>query len=132
MITRGTSAFPASFPILGLVLVIVLAVAGCALSTVTTLDAQAVREGFAFLRDGETARQEVLDRLGAPAERYDGGLVLTYLLRKDVDGQLRVVASPAERSFREPAWRRGLYNLVLVFRPDGKLERHSIVLVLVE
>lgn len=97
---------------------------GC--SSVSTLDPMIVDERFKFIRDATTSRQEVLDRLGEPANRYEDGLILTYLIREDRDRRFRVVNPGTEDG---PAFRSEIYNLVLVFGPDGRLERHSVVRV---
>lgn len=83
------------------------------------MDVRIVSERIKFLRDGATARQEILDRLGEPIRRYEGGRVLTYLMYRDHRGQLRPSPPPAHSSAR--------YHLVLMFGRDDRLEAHRLV-----
>ena len=87
--------------------------------SLSSIDARMVRERIKFLRVGTTTRQEILDRLGEPARRYDDGRVLMYLLYRDRRGQLRPSPPPGE------TWVR--YHLVLVFGRDDRLEAHPLV-----
>ncbi len=85
-----------------------------------------VRAQLAFLRDGETKKKEVLDRLGDPANRYEAGRILTYVVRKDGKGRYGVFSYMAPGF---PRYGSDAYSLVLVFGPDSRLERHSLVRV---
>jgi len=83
-----------------------------------------------FIRDGETRQFDVQDRYGSPANRYEGGRVITYVMRRDSNGRLYIVSSdktsittPEEDPYP------GVYNLVLVFREDGVLDRHALLQV---
>ncbi len=96
-------------------LAIWLVAAGC--SYVAPVDEQTLSEAFPFIRDGQTKKQEVLDRFGTPDNQYESGRIITYLAGMD------------ERSGH---WRVGRYfearhALVLVFGPEDVLERHSLV-----
>ncbi len=93
----------------------VLLMAGC--SYVEPVDEQTLSEAFPFIRDGQTKKQEVLDRFGAPDNQYESGRIITYLVGIDD---------------RSGDWRVGGYfetqhALVLVFGPEEALERHSLV-----
>jgi len=83
-----------------------------------------------ILRDGETTQFAVQDHYGPPANRYEGGHVITYVMRRDRNGQLYVLSSkqtytPTPEEDPYP----GVYNLVLVFGEDGVLERHALLQV---
>ena len=93
---------------------------GCA--KVAPVDERALGEAFPFIRDGETNKQEILNRFGLPVHEYEGGRIISYFAQLDDRseywdaGQMRVGQSFGER-----------YALMLVFGPDDVLERHSLV-----
>lgn len=85
---------------------------------------------LSFIQDGVTTREQVLLRLGIPAAQFETQRILTYQLRVDKDGVAQVVLP--QRIAEHPKsniieWEPGNYSLVLVFRPNGVLERHSLV-----
>ena len=82
---------------------------------------------FAFVRDGETTREDVLLRLGDPSGLFEGERILTYVVRIDEDDELHVLTRRLGTQYGT-TWQPGLYSLVLVFARDGLLERHSVVL----
>ena len=73
-----------------------------------------------FLTDGQTRRDDVLLRLGAPAASYEGERVLIYSL--DEDGNWFIVPPGGAQ--------RGLLvqivDLTLIFDADGILRRHGL------
>lgn len=73
-----------------------------------------------FLDPGVTTREVVTERLGTPSAAYEGGRILTYWVAADEGGYYR--PDPDNASFKR-------YSLILVFRSDGLLDRHSLVLV---
>jgi hypothetical protein len=120
---------------------------GCA-AVVAPQSPQIVSQMLPFIRDGKTPREEVLNRLGEPANRYEGGRILTYEMCEDfyLKGRLRLRDSRPdyERSeVRRTNIRCGSsyggynllgqefvlsrYNLILVFGPGDLIERHSLV-----
>jgi len=81
---------------------------------------------LAFLEDGRTTREEVLWRLGTPNAHFEGERILAYALFRLSDGRwLRQGRQQA--AAWGPAYSYPTKNLVLVFGPDGKLQRHSLV-----
>lgn len=104
-------------------IVTVLLVAGCAISTVAPQDTQVVSETLPFIRDGKTPRKEVLSRLGEPDYRHEGGRILAYKMWMCAMEEQRPLI--AETRCKES----GAYNLILVFGPNNLLERHSLVRV---
>ena len=126
MVLRGNSSERSRYSYGGLLLkmylvVTVLLVAGCATSTVAPEDPQVVSEALPFIRDGKTPRKEILNRLGEPDYRHEGGRILAYKMWMCAMEEQRPMI--AETRCRDP----GVYNLVLVFGPNNLLERHSMV-----
>lgn len=77
------------------------------------------------VRDGQTTRQEVLLQLGAPSAAFEEGRILTYDFVMEAAGEWRRVGSASVSSWSY-AWPR-ISSLVLVFGPDGRVIRHSLV-----
>jgi hypothetical protein len=84
---------------------------------------------LAFLRDGQTTREEVLMRLGTPNAHFEGDRILTYAFWKFSAGAWirrgRTWATLNEAL--RPGYHPPTDDLVLVFGPDGILLRHSLV-----
>jgi hypothetical protein len=121
--------------IIGLFLVCVLLLAGCA-TVVVPLEPQLVSERLPFIRDGKTSNKEVLSRLGMPDNRYEGGRILTYEMCEDIslEGRLRSDTRPTgEKGEALPGAVRcspkRMNTLILVYGPDDLVERHSLVVV---
>jgi len=76
-------------------------------------------------QDGRTTRQEVLLRLGAPSSAFEGGRILTYDFVVNPDGEWQRVGNSrmSEWAYSHPH----TSSLVLVFGPDDRLVRHSLV-----
>jgi hypothetical protein len=117
-------------------LITAIMIAGCA-TVVAPLEPQLVSERLPFIRDGKTSKEEVVSRLGEPANRYEGGRILTYEMCEDfyLKGPLRLrdTRPEGEKSeMRRTAVRcspERTNNLILVFGPDDLVERHSAVLL---
>ncbi len=114
-----------SFVIISIcMLIAAFTIGGCS-QKVVTIDKRLVSEHFKFIHDGSTSQKEILNRLGEPANQYENGRILTYLLHEDRNYQLNLVNSfIVGRNIRNV-----YYNLVLVFGADYVLERHSLVRV---
>lgn len=80
-----------------------------------------------FLADGATPRQAILLRLGAPTGRFENDRILTYDFVRDQAGEWRRVGAASYSDWRLHVI-PGSCSLVLVFRADGLLERHAVVL----
>jgi hypothetical protein len=94
--------------------VLLVALAACS-STVERVSDPDSLAGLAFLQPGVTTRTEIEARLGPPWQLYEPDRVATYHLEQRKD---RFEAT--ENSFIS-------YNLVLLFRPDGVLDKWSLV-----
>jgi hypothetical protein len=87
---------------------------------VKPVDREVVTTHFAFLQEGITRRQDVIDHFGGPRRDYEQGRIITYLMREDLNGGFQVI------SFREEG---PIYNLVLSFGADDILVQYSLVRV---
>jgi hypothetical protein len=102
---------------------LVVTVAACS-SYVAPLEPDTTRSRLPFLIEGRTTKEEILNRLGIPAKEYEGGRIVSYILRENINSQLQV----ADTGFRRN-WNSEIYNLVVVFGPTEILERYSLVRV---
>ena len=91
----------------------------CSISSVAKLDDKDADRLLHFVHDGQTTRQEVIGRLGQPHATFESDRIVTYLL-ENIPSGLNVVSQKNELAE---------YHLVLVFRSDHVLERHSLVRV---
>ena len=84
-----------------------------------------------FLRDGATARQEVLQKLGPSSGRFNGDKILTYRAEKGENGY-HLDQCPARTT--EQGWQVWCcgQSLVLVFDDNDVLQRHMFVNVMKE
>ncbi len=85
---------------------------GCANAPNVTV-AEAERKYLDYLKVGQTTREEVISRLGAPAAVFENERILTYWLRLT-----------AERGFVNSG---EAYGLTLVFDRTGRLEKHKLL-----
>ena len=117
-------------------LITAIMIAGCA-TVVAPLEPQLVSERLPFIRDGKTSKEEILNRLGEPVNRYEGSRILTYEMCEDIslEGRLRLMdtrpndeKTEVRRTEIRCAFPPGRYKLILAFGPDDLLERHSLVL----
>jgi len=111
-------------------LILLGVLAGCATPKVQPLPAEQVIRSdlLSFIQDGVTTREEVLLKLGTPSAQFEGQRILTYQIRIDKDGVAHVFWP--RRSELNPAltnWEQDIHSLVLVFGPNGMLEKHSLV-----
>ncbi len=77
------------------------------------------------IQDGRTTRQEVLLRLGTPSATFEGSRILTYDFVMEASGEWRRVGTTSVSGWSY-AWPRTT-SLVLVFGPEDRLVRHSLV-----
>ena len=73
------------------------------------IDPQLEGDRFGYLQDGETNRQEIIDRLGDPQHSYENGRIVIYSW---IDMKSDVYVT---------------YDIVLIFNENDILERHSVV-----
>jgi outer membrane protein assembly factor BamE (lipoprotein component of BamABCDE complex) len=101
-----------------------LIIATLVLSSCSTVigpvEPQVVAEHLAYLREGQTTRQEVIEHLGSPLQEYEQGGIVSYVLLENSDGQFEVIRG---RVIAKPP----IYNLVLSFGADGVLTRLSLL-----
>jgi len=90
------------------------------------LDTATVSEQFPFLRQGETTRQEVLNRMGLPMASYESDRILIFSM---IENHSLKRFQVGYDSMPGRAVATALYHLVLVFDSKGRLERHSLVRV---
>ncbi len=94
--------------------------------------AQIIRSDLlSFLQEGTTTREEVLLKLGTPSMRFEGERILTYQLRIDKDGVVQLFwPRRSELKVQDSwltYWEPKIHSLVLVFGPNGVLEKYSLV-----
>lgn len=77
------------------------------------------------IQDDRSTRQELLLRLGTPSSAFEGGRILTYDFMVDQNGEWHRVGTRfvSDWSYSLPR----STSLVLVFGPDDRLVRHSLV-----
>ena len=106
---------------LGLVLGI-----GCADPAVVQERTRVFEAGLlSSIQDGRTTRQEALLQLGTPAASFEGGRILTFDFILDASGEWRRMGSGPQAELQYGRGRAS--SLVLVFGPDDRLVRHSLV-----
>jgi hypothetical protein len=71
----------------------------------------------------------VLLRLGEPSASFEGERILTYRVGRTEAGERWLVARAVLAGPPKRAGPAGLESLVLVFAPDGTLEKHALVAV---
>lgn len=89
-------------------------IAACS-STIEPVTDKARLGELGFLQTGVTTSKEVAARLGSPLNTYEGGRINTYQLQKIKGG------------YEATGDQKAVYHLILVYRPDGVLERWSLV-----
>ena len=103
--------------------------AGCVDPSVIQERAEKARvseEGLrASVQDGQTTRQEVLLRFGTPTATFEGGRILTFDLVLDPSGEWQRMALGNTSQWLYLHGRA--ISLVLVFGPEDRLVRHSLV-----
>ncbi len=77
--------------------------------------AEAERKYLDYLKVGQTTREEVISRLGAPAAVFENERILTYWLRLTAERGFVVDNSGAA------------YGLTLVFDRSDRLEKHKLL-----
>ncbi len=78
--------------------------------------AEADRKYLDYLKVGQTTREEVISRLGAPAAVFENERILTYRL-----------ALITERGFVNSYQYGGSYGLTVVFDRSGRLEKYKLL-----
>ncbi len=74
-----------------------------------------------FLQDGKTTKEETLLKLGQPSATLESEKYLTYRVGQDTkQGYFLLDRAPM-------GWAGVKYSLVLVFDPQGVLQKHSLV-----
>jgi len=110
---------------------LLLSAYGCAGHTVKVADAEVETKWLGFLKDGSTTKQDVLLKLGLPAEHFEGERILVYRLSPAGTEGLMNVSRYIRRSeplYGEyPAGEYSQFSLVLVFDDNHILRRHSLL-----
>ncbi len=99
---------------------------GCVSPAARQEKAQAFEAGLLGpIQDGQTTRQEVLLRLGTPSSAFEGGRILTFDFVVGPDGEWHRAGGGGTSDWSNPHPRTS--SLVLVFGPDDRVVRHSLV-----
>ncbi len=77
--------------------------------------AEAERKYLDYLKVGQTTREEVISRFGAPTAVFENERILTYRLRLT-----------AERGFDNSYRYLGTHGLTVVFDRTGRLEKYKL------
>ena len=91
----------------------------CSNITASPVDPSIAIKKFGFLRDGETTKQEVLDRMGPPVGVNETDRTLTYRVFENELGKIDLGVSE---------YLRAEYSLVLIFNDKDVLRQHSLIL----
>jgi hypothetical protein len=121
-----------------LALTLVIALAACASTPtprIVPISLEQTPAWLSFLVDGKTTREELLLQLGVPSMQFEGERILTFLLTAEGANVrpcgARLYFEEQYESRLEPrlpipnTWAD--YHLVIVFRPDNVVERHSLI-----
>jgi len=82
---------------------------------------------LAFLRVGETTREEIVFRLGIPVARFEGDRILIYQVKFEDNGKVRLYAPRLLGAVGLQDWEWETFSLVCVFGADGVLLKLSLV-----
>jgi hypothetical protein len=90
----------------------------CSCSHLAKVDLDETDELLLFIRNDQTTRQEIENRLREPHKVFEGGRISTYLIGENDEGYSVV-------NHYEVA----IYHLVLVFGSDEVVKKHSLIQV---
>lgn len=107
-----------------LTLWLVTLMAGCSANMVSIVEPSSASRKFGFLRDGETTKQEVFDRMGDPYGVNAADRALSYRVFENDLGKF--VVSPTKTS-PTPYYSRAEYSVTLIFDDRDILMQHSLV-----
>jgi sulfite exporter TauE/SafE len=105
--------------LLGVALIACGLLSGCFSGRIERVSDKDELRQFGFLKSGEVSRSDIEHRLGRPDAIYEGGRIVTYMLRKRKN-HFEVVAAPTGSGVKD-------YRLVLVFRSDDLLDQWSLI-----
>jgi hypothetical protein len=99
---------------------------GCAYGVPLSI-AEVETKHLAFLRDGETTREEILLKFGDPTGIFEDGRILTFRLEAS-----ETAVIPVRREYDRDLpgvthWRLANLSLVAVFDDKNVLRRHALV-----
>lgn len=80
---------------------------------------------MSFVEDGQTSRNDAVNKLGSAYGSYEGGRVLTWRMTEDAGGY---VVANQQLQPGQPQWVPN-YELVLVFDAEGVVKRHALVVL---
>lgn len=90
----------------------------CSANTVSPVEPSITTQKFGFLHDGETTKQEVLDRMGPPFRAHEMDRTLTYSVFENELGKIDLGAN---------TYSRAGYTLTLIFDGKDVLRQHSLI-----
>lgn len=96
---------------------------GCSANMVSSVEPSSASKKFGFLRDGETTKQEIFDRMGDPYGVNAADRAFTYRVFENDLGKF-VVAPKASPT---PYYSRAEYSVTLIFDERDVLMQHSLV-----
>ena len=91
----------------------------CCCSHLSKVDLSETDELLQFIRNDQTTRQEIEDRLREPHRVFEGGRISAYLIGENDEGRIRVWNH----------YESAIYHLVLVFGSDEVVKKFSLIQV---
>lgn len=108
------------------VLGILFSVAGCASDLPMSVE-EVETKHLAFLRDGDSTREDILLRLGDPTGVFEDGRILTFRIEATETG-VTSVRREYDRDYRGVTkWHVANLSVVTVFDGKNVLRRHALV-----
>lgn len=86
-----------------------------------------LHQRLGFLEYGKTTEEEVLVRMGEPANRYEGGKVLTYRLLEDTRDRFHPPSNETSTPEKPFSFKPETYYLILVFDENKILRRQALL-----
>lgn len=96
-----------------------LVLAGCVSDSprAALADDSAIVSTLGFLREAEVDRAQVLARLGAPGDRFEGGRIVAYTVYFD----------PVQRRLTLRPGAGACFGLMIDYTPQGRVARHALI-----
>jgi hypothetical protein len=113
--------------VISITFLVIIFLTGCSPQKVSSVDLNADMEEskfkiINFLKNHQTTREEIFQRLGEPKCLYESSRIITYCLNEWGDGTLFI-----HRGACEDMWAACQWDLVLIFDNDSYLKKHSLV-----
>ncbi len=109
----------------------ILALLGCT-NKLLIADEAFIMKNMPYVSDNQSRREDILLKLGEPNWSFEDGRILTFRIIIDKKGKITPVTNDNNKNARDLAANSLLsiryYSLVLVFNPQGILQKHSLIL----